>query len=77
MMVAALGVLYINASSPKLPRLWYEPTNLAAPSVLTYMSKVPLKRTPRELNSRLRRAAGRYTCCFVVPITVHLENVAL
>lgn len=40
--VAARGVLYIRASSPKLPLLSYFPTHRLAPSFCTKISNVPL-----------------------------------
>lgn len=42
-MVAARGVLYMRASSPKLPLLLYFPTHTRTPSFSTKMSYTPLK----------------------------------
>lgn len=41
-MVAARGVLYMSASSPKLPLLSYFPTHTLAPSFCTKISYTPL-----------------------------------
>lgn len=43
MMVAARGVLYISASSPKLPLLLYWPTQQPTPSFCTTISYTPLQ----------------------------------
>lgn len=43
--VAALGVLYISASSPKLPLLSYFPTHTLNPSFCTKISYTPLEIT--------------------------------
>lgn len=42
-MVAARGVLYMRASSPKLPLLLYFPTHTRTPSFSTKISYTPLK----------------------------------
>lgn len=53
MIVAARGVLYMRASSPKLPLLSYFPTHTLTPPFCTRMSYTPLER---------RRARERSQC---------------
>ncbi|KAH9416121.1 hypothetical protein DERP_000618 [Dermatophagoides pteronyssinus] len=47
--VAALGILYINASSPKLPEPTYFPTSFSLPSSLaTVIENVPLQNKTKQ-----------------------------